>query len=268
MKQIIWLRLVQCRTIWWPTWVGWLCILLLLVIPVVWWCICAESFLSLTRRLPAEVLVVEGWIGDDGIRASAGEFERHRYQYIVASGGPSFDRWDEGHLSYAEMAERELIRAGVPKDRIIVAPARDADHQRTYVSALAVSRALEARAIQPKRLNLFTLGAHARRSRLIFAKALRSGTDVGVISWVPYCNAAVPWWRSSERAKNLITETVGYMFEILLNSGRGFDSPGKGSDFAELRSQGTKGAAPQPPRHLSAPWSSDWSSLSARLIFT
>ena len=43
------------------------CIVVLMLIPVAWWCRCGESFLSLTSRLPAEILVVEGWVGRDGI---------------------------------------------------------------------------------------------------------------------------------------------------------------------------------------------------------
>jgi hypothetical protein len=35
----------------------------------------------------------------------------------------------------------------------------------------------------------------------------------------------VLWWQSSERARELLTETAGYIFEALLNSGRSVNSP-------------------------------------------
>jgi hypothetical protein len=44
---------------------------------------------------------------------------------------------------------------------------------------------------------------------------------VGVVSWVPSDYQDLPWWRSSERAKDLLTETAGYLYEFLFNSGRG-----------------------------------------------
>ena len=81
-------------------------------------------------------------------------------------------------------------------------------------------RKLQSLSIKPKSINIFTLGPHARRSRLVFAKVEGSETRVGVISWTPSCNQAGPWWRRSTRAKELLTETVGYLFEALLNSGR------------------------------------------------
>jgi hypothetical protein len=218
------LRLVQRRIVWWPTWLGTFCIVALLVIFGAWWWIRGESFLSLTRRLPAEVLVVEGWIGRDGLRAAAAEFAPGGYQYIVASGGLTSDRWEEHRSTYAEIAEHYLIRYGVPQDKIIVAPSR-AENMRTFESAVAVLRALQARGVRPNSFNVFTLGPHARRSRLVFAKVAGPKTAVGVVDWTPPDYKGVPWWRSSERAREMLTETVGYLFEVLFNSGRRSNSP-------------------------------------------
>jgi uncharacterized SAM-binding protein YcdF (DUF218 family) len=215
------LRLVQRRTVSCPTLLGASCIALLMAIPMAWWVICGESFLSLTRRLPAEVLVVEGWIGRDGVRAAGAEFEQRGYQYVVATGGPNTaEGWQEEGVSYAEMTQRELIRSGVAQDKVILAPAKDSEIQRTYESAVAVSEALRLRGIKPKSINVFTLGSHARRSLMIFTKAQGPQTKVGVVGWVPSDYQDMQWWQSSERAKELLTETAGCLYEALLNSGR------------------------------------------------
>ena len=168
------LRLVHSCTVWCPTWPGYLCILLILLIPISWWCGWGESFLSLTSRSPAEVLVVEGWIGRNGVRSAAAEFKHHAYQYVVTTGEPNSEAWAEDHTSFADLAARELIALGLPKDKIIIAPAQDARTQRTFRSAVAVWRALSDRRIHPKSLNVFTLGPHARRSCLVFAKVFQS----------------------------------------------------------------------------------------------
>jgi DUF218 domain len=216
------LRLVQRRTLWCPTLLGSFCVALFLAVPAVWWCFYGESFLSLTERRSAEVLVVEGWIGSDGVRAAATEFDQRGYKYVVVTGGFTTAKgWGQAGWSYAEGADHELIRSGVPEERIIVAPSRNSESQRTYKSAVATYRALEARGIHPKALNVFTLGPHAKRSRLVFAKVLGAGTEVGVVGWTPFNDQALPWWRSSDRAKELLTETAGYLYEALLNSGRG-----------------------------------------------
>ena len=215
------LRFFQRRTISCPTLLGTICIACVLLLPAIWWFSCGESFLSLTRRLPAQVLVVEGWIGFNGIRAAKAEFEERGYQYVVAAGGYTADEgWAKGGWSYAEGAQHELMRLGVPKEKIILAPSRDTETHRTYESAVAVWQALATNGIRPKTVNIFTLGPHARRSRLVFQKAYEPTTEVGVISWEPLGYQAVPWWKSSDRAKELISESAGFIYEVLLNSGR------------------------------------------------
>ena len=217
-------KLFQRRTVWLPTVFGWACILIAIGSLGLLFCLKGEAFLSPTERLPAKVLVVEGWIGIEGIRAAKAEFERDGYDFIVTTGGLTGERWKEQRWSYAEMAEKELIRCGVSKDRIIMAPAPDVDSQRTFESAMAVRKSLLAHGNPPEALNVFTLGVHARRSRLIFTKSFPPGTKVGVIAWVPPGYESPQWWRSSERADDLLKETAGFLFEALFDSGRSTSS--------------------------------------------
>ena len=214
------LSLFKRRTIWWPTWRGWAGLSLIFGIFAVWWYFEAEPFLSQTERQPADILVVEGWIGIDGITAAKAEFERGGYRFVVAAGGMSGNRWDRRQWSYATEAEELLLRLGLSREQVILAIPQDVPSHRTFASAVAVVRTLQSRGLQAKALNIFTLGAHARRSRLVFAKVQQPGTEVGVISWAPPGYYAGPWWRSSDRALDLIKESLGYPFEVLLNSGR------------------------------------------------
>jgi uncharacterized SAM-binding protein YcdF (DUF218 family) len=194
----------------------------------VWWCFDGESFLSLTQRRPAEVLVVDGSIGPDGVRAAAAEFAQGGYKYVVASGGVTkSEGWQEGGWSYAEGAQHQLIRSGVAEARIVVVTTMEVEQQLIFESAVAVSRALRSKGIHPKNVNVFTFGPHARRSRLVFAKVYHPETKVGVISWVPSNWEMVPWWHSSDRARDLLTETAGYLYEAGFNSGRLSNSPDK-----------------------------------------
>jgi hypothetical protein len=208
----------------------------LAVTPCLFWWFRGESFLSLTRRQPAEILVVEGWIGIEGMRAAAAEFKMDGAAGIVTTGGLSNERWSEKRYSYAEMSRYELIRAGVPPDKVIAAPAVEVEAQRTFQMAAAAWRTVQAKGPPPAAINVFTIGPHARRSRLVFAKVFQPGIKVGVISWRPPLYQTVPWWRSSERASDLLKETVGFLYEAMLNSGRRSNSPIK----AVVQSSGPK----------------------------
>ena len=233
-------RLLQRRTFWYPTWLGSFCLAFFFAAPAIWWCCYGEAFLSVTERRSAEILVVEGWIGPEGVRAAAREFVEHGYQYVVATGGVTIsERWEVGGWSYAEGAQHELIRLGIPAERILVATARESERQRTFESAVAVRRALQTKGIHPKALNVFTWGPHARRSRLVFAKVETPEINVGAVSWTPAAYDTGPWWRSSDRAKELLAETAGYIYEAAFNSGRSSNFPEKDERIA-ARDESTK----------------------------
>jgi hypothetical protein len=219
------LRLLRRSTTWLPTRFGLSLVLVTALILVGSWFAYGEKFLSLTDRLPADVLVVEGWIGREGITAAVNEFEHGGYRYLVATGGLTSGRWEDEQKSYAEMAARQMIRLGVPKESVIVATAESTERHRTFESAVAVWLSLRDAGIKTTALNVFTLGPHARRSALVFAKVNSGGPKIGVIGWLPEAYKAGPWWRSSERSRDLIDETVGYFYELLFNSARHSNAP-------------------------------------------
>lgn len=219
------LSLFRRRTIWWPTWLGFLLLISTMLIAVAGWFTYGEWFLALSQPLRADVLVVEGWIGREGIRAAVDEYKHGGYQYIVATGGLTSGRWEDEPTSYAVMAARELLRLGVPQEKVVVASAQETENRRTFESAVAVSRALRGAGIEPTALNVFTFGPHARRSAMVFAKVNSAGPRVGVIGWVPPVYAREAWWKSSERSRELLDETVGYIYEAFFNSGRHSNAP-------------------------------------------
>ncbi|HWA29282.1 MAG TPA: ElyC/SanA/YdcF family protein [Lacunisphaera sp.] len=216
----------QRRTIWWPTPLGWFLLSLLWMVPATLWIIFGERFLSYPERRPAEVLVVEGWIGEEGIREAKAEFLRGGYRFIVATGGLSGENWSPRRWSYAAEAEEQLLRMKIPREQVILARPQETETDRTFGSALAVRAALRARGLQSASVNIYTRGAHARRSRLIYAKVLETSAPVGVVTWLPSGYENQFWWRSSARAEALIKETVAYPLELLLNSGRTSNSTG------------------------------------------
>lgn len=214
------LRLVRRRTIWWPTLFTWAWLLAIFGSLIAWWYFRAESFLSLTERYPARILIVEGWIGHEGIHAAKEEYDRGEYQYVITSGGPMNNRWAVEKWNYATESHELLLKLGVPADRIIEAPAQNSESHRTFEAARTVRDVLQSRNLPFTAINVFSFGVHARRSQLVFAKALDRRGKTGVIAWVPAHYRDGVWWHSSERALDLIKETIGYLFELFFNSGR------------------------------------------------
>lgn len=213
------LALFKRRTIWVPTLLAWSCFLTAIALFITTWFFEAESYLSRTNRVPAEVLVVEGWIGPIGIRAAKTEFDRGSYRYVVVTSGLSGEPWDTQRWEYSVVAEHQLLQMGIPVERIVRATPRNTERQRTFESAAAVARALKERGLRPTSINVFTRFVHARRSRLVYAKVL-GNCNVGVIGWLPPGTGSIKWWNDSDRADDLMKESIGFIFEALFNSGR------------------------------------------------
>src|SRR6266540_3531401 len=154
------LRLVQRRTIWFPTLTGWLLIAFVVCGPLAGWFVKGESFLAVTGRRPAEVLVVEGWIGAEGIRAADEEYRLGGYHAVVAAGGLSGERWSRKRWNYAMEAEEQLLLMGVPREQVLLASSREAEIQRTFEMAAAARRAIDAAGLHPTAINVLTRGAH------------------------------------------------------------------------------------------------------------
>jgi hypothetical protein len=196
------------------------------LLPALWVLWSGEAFLAVTKRVPADVLLVEGWIGKDAFNSAAEELQKGDYRFVVTTGALTSKDWNEQRYSYAEIAARELRNAGIPQDRILVAQAPEVDERRTFASAVAAHKALASHGITPRGINVFTRGMHARRSRLVNDKL--HDVPVGVIGWMPEQDRRSAWWHSSERTKDFLTESFAYLFEAVLNSGRWSN---KGVDF-------------------------------------
>jgi hypothetical protein len=189
--------------------------------PIILWIFWGEDYLARTRRVPANVLVVEGWIGSAGARAAAEEFLRGGYAYVVAVGGMTGEPWETYRYDTAQVAARALREGGVPAPSILVVSTGDVASHRTFASSQAAANTLVERHIEPTGINVFTRSVHARRSRLIFSKGLRPlNTPVGVVAWFPPGHHETRWWQRSYRVKDLIEETAAYPFELLFSSGR------------------------------------------------
>ena len=164
--------------------------------------------------------MVESWIGAEGTRAAGTEFQQGHYRLIVATGGFTGRSWSQERWKLSLGAENVLTAMGIPKEQIIRTADKDLEFHRTYDTAAEVRAELERRGVKPRTVTVFTMAAHARRSRLVYVKVFGSATPVGCVAWLPPGYNSGPWWRSTIRTEEFLKEMVVYLFELLLNSGR------------------------------------------------
>lgn len=214
MRRHQWLwQFVQLRECLIPTWRGWLVIALFGIALIVTGGAMMHSFLAAIEPVPARVLVVEGWVPDYALEKAKAEFERSHYIRLYVTGGPL---QTGGHLSqyrtYAEIGVATLIRMGMREDTLEPVPAPPTDKDRTYISALTLRNRLRQHDTNVRNINVVSMGAHARRTRLLFQKAFGTDSQVGVIAVEDRDYDPSRWWQYSQGVRTVIGELVAYTY--------------------------------------------------------
>lgn len=199
---------------WGLTWKGRLVILLAILALVAGCFFGVEPFLSVTHRENTKILVVEGWVSTFAIRAGVSEFVAGSYDKVFATGGPVLGNggYINDQNTTASIGAQALVMEGAPKDRVQMVPSHVSGRDRTYSSALALREWFHAHDLHPKSINVLTVYAHARRTRLLFQEAFGDEVKVGIIAVENPDYDAKYWWHYSDGVKEVMSEGIAYIY--------------------------------------------------------
>jgi hypothetical protein len=173
------------------------------------------TFLAVTSPVGGQFLVVEGWMPSYAYREAAVQFRKGAYQKAIAAG--TLD-WDAGGELSQHFGGEKLIRFGIPRDRVVTTSSDEIEHDRTFHAALAVKRWLREQGVATASIDVVTIGAHARRSRLLYEMALGPAVKVGVIALEDRRFDPSYWWRSSPGVRAVLGEGIAYLYARLFFS--------------------------------------------------
>ena len=211
-------RLFNKRERWGLTWRGWLALGLGAIGCLGVFLLTIHPFLAPTERVPASVLVVEGWVHQYAINAAVAEFRAGGYQRVFTTGGPIKGTGDysSDYNTAASVGASLLRQAGLPSEVLQMVPCRVRMRDRTYNAAVALREYFWSQHLDVRSMNVVTEGAHARRTRLLFEKAFGAGVEVGIIAIPDPDYDARRWWRFSEGFREVTGETIAYLYARLL----------------------------------------------------
>jgi len=211
MDKLFHLTTIQKRRVLTP--VGWAALSIAFGFVLVLIILFVHPFLAPTKPVGGDILVVEGWLPDYALEKVKKRFQQGSYQLLVTTGA----KIDVGyHLSeyktWAELAASTLKNLDFPEDKMMTAPAhKNIKRDRTYHSILAVQRRLNKEGFNEASIDIVSLGAHARRSWFLSEKIF-SSVNVGVIAISPNEYDVPRWWLSSEGVRNVISESIAYLY--------------------------------------------------------
>lgn len=177
----------------------------------------AYPFLALNDPLPGGVLVVEGWSADSTFEFAIAEFRRNDYARLLVTGIPV----EQGaplseYKNYANLGAAVLVKLGMGTNEVQAVPTPETQRDRTYAMAWSLRTWLREHQMSSAKINLVTQGPHARRSRLIFQKALGPDFSVGVMAVPARGYEERYWWRSSQGVRVVLGEAIAYVYARFL----------------------------------------------------
>jgi uncharacterized SAM-binding protein YcdF (DUF218 family) len=199
---------------WGLSWYGRLFVISIVLLAIYAVVVNVHPFLAVTDRVDTKILVVEGWIDEYAIRASAEEFKTGDYEHIITTGGPAPGNggYTNDYNTFASIGARRLKAAGVADESVLMVPSHIIGRDRTYSSAIALRGWLRDHNMALRSINVVTEDAHARRTRLLFQKALGNDVRVGIISIPDPDYDAKHWWRYSEGVRDVLSEGIAYIY--------------------------------------------------------
>src|SRR6266853_3155750 len=202
------------RERWGLSWRGWLIVLAGVILASSAFLLRVYPFLAVTHRVDTNVLVVEGWIHEYAIRAALKEFQSKSYERVFTTGGPveGTGGYINDYQTSASVGADLLRKSGLANESLQMVPSRVMDRDRTYGSAVALRNWFREHNMPVRSINVVTEDVHARRTCLLFQKALGHNVAVGVIAVPNPDYDPSHWWRYSEGVKDVLSEGVAYIY--------------------------------------------------------
>jgi len=196
-----------------PTIWGWLLIFAVFTLGVYGAITRCGLFLSKDKPVSASVLVVEGWAPDYALVKAAHEFRDGHYALLVATGGPLENgMFLSEYKTWAQLAGATFKKLGVDTNALVILPSPKVRADRTYAAACRVRAWIQRSSGPITSINLFSVGAHTRRSGLLYRQALGKNIVVGTICCPDKEYDVRKWWTSSQGFRTVADECIAYFY--------------------------------------------------------
>jgi uncharacterized SAM-binding protein YcdF (DUF218 family) len=206
--------IVTRRERWGLSWRGYVVIGIVLALGAAAFLFGVHTFFSITEPVEARLLAVEGWVDAYAIAAAAREFQAKSYERVFTTGGPvhGMGGYTNDYNTAASVGAGRLRAAGVPAHLVQMVPSRINHRDRTYSSALALRVWCDENKVPLTSINVLTEDVHARRTRLLFQKALGKDVRVGIIAVPNPDYDERHWWHYSEGVRAVLGECIAYVY--------------------------------------------------------
>jgi len=200
----------ECTVLTWPAKVLVISIVLLIfffIFPKI------PSYLSKNRPLNGDYLVLDGQMPDYSIEKAIQIYNESGYKTIITTGGKlPLGYYISGKTTMAELTYATFLILGFDSTKIVAIPGGTIIRDRTYSSGLSLKKWFFEHNITNSKVDVLAIGSHARRSQILFQKALGDNFEVGIISVEDINYDKNKWWKASIGVRTVMSETIAYFY--------------------------------------------------------
>ena len=207
------MKLIERKECWRVTWIGWMGLLALVGLVLFLFLFTIHPFLAPTKPVGADNFLV-----DYGLKKLSDEFRSKNYSLILSAGVllPQGSPFAAEYKTSAELSAAILKKFGIREKAIVPIIPKPVKRDRTFASALAVKNWLAQNNIQPRGINLFSIGPHSRRSWMLYKEAIGEEIPVGIIACENREYDPKRWWKTSSGVRIVLNETIAYIYAKLV----------------------------------------------------
>lgn len=204
------------QTLLFPTLWGWILIFLLFFGINTFFFLTIHPFLARTNCIKTGNIIVEGWVPDYCLKKVDSIYRTGTIKRIFVTGGPiERGSYLQQYTTFANLGALSLKKAGIPDSVISTVPSPLVIKDRTFTSAISLRTWLLDNNFKFNDANIVTLGVHSRRSLMVFKKVFPEN-NLGVLSVRNNDYEPDRWFLSSEGVKTVITETISFLYSLIL----------------------------------------------------
>ena len=201
--------LFRKRQIYFPTLLGWLVLLLFISAPLLLLLRQLGGFLSEQSPVGSGALVIEGWVDRAGFANAVKLYREKHYALLLTTGGPYFLDCERDDPLYRDQVAKLAAANGLKPGELVVIRVPDAPVDRTFRAGIERRRWLQSQTPLLTHVDVLSEGPHARRTRILYERALGDAYVVGIIAAAPAYDLQ-HWWRSSEGARHVMSEAFAW----------------------------------------------------------
>lgn len=169
-----------------------------------------HAFLSKSKPVPAENMVVSGWLWTftEIMDQAAVEFISNDYQRIIVTG-------DSANITHAK---ESFIQRGIAGEQIEIAPRiHHRGWQNTFQEAEGLKWYLEKKVPDVHAVNVVAGSMHGKKTFVIFKRVLGKSCNVGIITFKTGYYNEKRLWAEPAAIKWTMEYFIGYLYALVWN---------------------------------------------------